>query len=445
MKKSLILANILALFLTSCSSYQVNDRVPAAETSQLTCNELVSNIVTVKKPDAMKARLQSFVKLDLSDEEMSDFFKQFSDKNLSTRDEDMYRSIFLYAKEDADVRRNLFREFFNQQAGSGIDEENKVWSKFIAHKKRVEEKKIKILAKEKTKAGKVAAIEKAKIFEKLYYSCKTQIKGAPSPQVLKQAKHLTFALAAGGLGATTLSYSAVHWEEEKNKKWFNELYFTLGIGVVFSLIGGKLILANPKLSPWTGKMPLAFLNNTISDAGVSGVYAFMFKQDDAELEKKLKALESDPEAQAKIQELIKIAEDNNLFEKNIKLVQDMFRDKKTNKTMKTADFDHQVSIDDIDIEESRELLLQGLAEQEYIEKSGLMKTGYPAVDRFTYHRIYNLLSVPTNIGLTILMQNQMCMSADPKLGFMKAVGLYMGASVLMDALYFKAKKEMINQ
>lgn len=447
MKKPLIIINIVALFLSSCGTIQPypekGEREPATAQS---CQEIAQAIIgSDKKPDAMKTELKAFVKLDLTDEEVSDFFKQFSDKNISSRDEDMYRSIFLYAKEDAVVRRNLFKEFYNQEAGSGVDENNKVWEKFAAHKKKVDEKKTKMLAKEKTDAGKKAALEKSKIFEKLYYSCKTQIKGPPTPQVLKQAKRLTFALAAGGLGATALSYTGVHWEEEKNKKWFNELYFTLGIGAVFTLIGGKLVLANPKLNPWTGKMPLAFLNNALSDAGVSAVYAFIFKQDDTELEKKLKALESDPEAQEKIQELIKIAEDNNLFEKNVKKVQEMFKDKKTNTTMRAADLDHPVTIDDIDFEESRELLLQGLAEQEYIEKSGMMKTGYPAVDRFTYHRIYNLLSVPTNIGMTILMHNQMCMAEDPKSGFMKAVGLYMGASILMDALYFKGRKEVINQ
>lgn len=447
MRKTLIIINVASLILTSCGSLapvqETSERAPAAA---LSCQEIAQAIISNdNKPDAMKTQLKAFVKLDLTDEEMSDFFKQFNDSNLSSRSEDMFRSIFLYAKEDAEIRRTLFKEFYNELSGTGIDKDNKIWNKFISHKKKVDAQREKMLAKEKTNAGKIAAIEKSKIFEKLYYSCKTQIKGTPTPDVLRQAKRLTFALTAGGLGATAMSYTAVHWEEEKNKKWFNELYFTLGLGVFFSIVGGKLILANPKLNPWTGKMPLAFLNNAISDVGVSGIYAFLFKADDSVLEAKLKALENDPDAQAKLKELVRIAEDENLIERNIQKVQSLFIDKKTGKTMESKNFDHEAGVEDIDIEESREILLAGLAEQEYIEKSGLMKTGYPAVDRFSYHRIYNLLSVPTNIGLTILMHNQMCMSENPKTGFMKAVGIYMGASVVMDALYFQGRKEVINQ
>lgn len=83
-----------------------------------------------------------------------------------------------------------------------------------------------------------------------------------------------------------------------------------------------------------------------------------------------------------------IAEENHLFEKHLKNSQDLFKDKRTNKTMNPADFDHEVTMDDIDIEESRELLMDALAEQEYQEKSGMLKTGQPAVDRFIFHRIY---------------------------------------------------------
>ncbi|MBC7713071.1 MAG: hypothetical protein H7177_07015 [Rhizobacter sp.] len=433
MKKSLIVINIVALFLTSCSSFKNTEREPAA--ADLPCQDIVKEFFTDKKTDAMSAELKKYLKMDLTADEANDFFKEFSDADakLTERQVETFRAIFLYGKEDAKVRQELLKEFRSQMNGKGIDDTNKTWEKFATHKKKVDAKKAKMIP------------EKAAIYEKLYYSCKTQIKGKPTDVDLKYAKRLTYALTAGGLGSSIISYNTVHWNEEKNQKYFNELYFTLGIGMVFSFIGGKLVLSNPNLNPWTGKMPMAFLSNAISDAGVSGIYAYMFKTKDTALEKKLKDLESDPEANKKLQELLVIAEENHLFEKHLKNTQDMFKDKKSDRSMKPADFDHVVTMDDIDLDESRELLLSALAEQEYQEKSGVMKTGYPAVDRFTFHRIFNLMSVPSNIGLTILMHNQMCMSEDPKKGFAKAVGIYMGASILMDALYFKSKKEVINQ
>jgi hypothetical protein len=396
---------MLCLLISSCGTFQgAAKRIPAsADTS---CRDLVTPFLKLKSEDLMGMEISSLVKLDLTKEEISDFFKYFSDRNVLARDEDTLRAIFLYAKEDSLVRQTLFKEYNSQLSGSSIDETNKIWEKFIYHKKRVDLKKEKMIQKETASGAKQSAFAKSLIYEKLYYSCKTQIKGTPTSSALKQAKYLTYALSAGGLGATTISYTGVHWEEEKNKKWFNELYFTLGIGLVFTFIGGKLVLANPKLNPWTGKMPLAFLNNALSDIGVSGAYAYFFRTKDSELESKLKELETDPDAQKKLQELLKIAEENHLFEKHLKKSQNLFKDKRTGESMNSKDFNREITIDDVDLEESRELLLAALAEQEYQENSGLLKTGNPAVDRFTYHRIFNLFSVPTNIGLTILMQNQ---------------------------------------
>lgn len=443
MKRSLIIINIVALFLTSCGSIRPQaERIPAAS---FTCQEMIKSFFQEKKSDSVEAELKAFVKIDITDEEVSDFLKEFSDSELSTLDEDMLRAIFLYGKEDAGVRRDLLKEFRHQLSGKDIDENNKTWKKFAAHKAKVDDKKKKMIAKEETAAGKKAATEKAKIFEKLYYRCKTQIQGKPTAHDFKQAKRLTYAIMAGSFGSSLITYSTVHREEEKNQKWFNELFFTLGIDLMFNYIGGRFVLTNPNLNPWTGKMPMAFLSSTLSDVGVSGAYAFFFKPDNSELEKKLKALEKDPKAQKKLQELLKIAEENNLYEKHLKNTQDLFKDKKTGKSMNPADFDHEVTIEDIDIEESRELLLAALAEQEYQENSGMMQMGHPAVDRFTYHRIFSLINVPTTIGMTMLMHNQMCMTEDPKKGFMKAVGLFLGTSMLMDTIYFNTKEELINQ
>lgn len=445
MKRSLIILNIITLFLTSCGSIRPSaERIPAG-VELTTCQEVMKIFFEEKKSDPNAPELKAFLKIDLTDDEVSDFFKEFDDLKISTLDEDTLRAIFLYGKEDANVRVDLLKEFHHQISGNEIDENNKVWEQFAAHKKKVDDKKQKMIAKEETSAGKTAAQEKAKIFEKLYYRCKTQIQGKPTPLVFKQAKHLTYAIMAGSFGSSVVTYSIAHRDEEKNQKWFNELFFTLGIDLMFNYIGGRFILTNPNLNPWKGKMPMAFLSSALSDVGVSGAYALFFKSNSAEIEKKLKTLEKDPKVQEKLQELLKIAEENNLYEKHLKNTQDLFKDKKTGKSMDPADFDHEVTIEDIDIEESRELFLAALAEQEYQENSGMLKTGYPAVDRFTFHRIFGLIYTPTSIGMTMLMHNQMCMTEDPKKGFMKAVGIFLATSMLMDTLYFNGKRELINQ
>lgn len=432
MKKLLVVINLLALFLTSCSTYEIP--VVREPSSGESCQDIMKVFVHQEKnQDAMARELKAYLDMNLSLDEVSDFFKEFSEYNPSEREASTFRAIFSYSNGDETVRKSLLKEYHNELSGSPITPGNKVWEKFSAHRKNVETKTKKMIA-----AGK---IEKAKIYEKLYYSCKSQIKARPTPESMRQAKRLTYALTAGGLGSSVITYSAVNWEQEKDAKWFNELYFTLGISLVFTFLSGKFVLANDKLHPWKGKMPLTFLNGALGDIGVSGVYAYFFNASDAEMEKKLKELEKDPKAQERLQEILKVAEEEGLFEKYAKDSENLFRNKKTGEKVALED----IKIEDIDIEASRELLMESIAEKEYQDKSGVLSTGSVAVDRFTYHRIYNIISVPGNIGLSLVMYNQMCMAADPKKGFIKAVGTYMAGSILLDAIYFKGRRELINQ
>ena len=436
MKKSLIVLNISALFFTSCASVQNDyahiERLPAAT---LSCNEMVKTILKKKKSANDDAQtFKSKVGLDITPGELNSFFKQFSAADLTTENSDTIKSIFLFSRDDSAIKKTLLDEFQAQLKGSAPDETNKTWTNFISHKKKVDLQKKKFAIK-----------EKAEIYEKLYYNCKTQVKSSATPFDTRGAKRLSYALTVGGMGSTIATYSTVHWAEEKNNKWFNELYFSLGMGMVLSFIGSKFVVANPKLNPWTGKMPLAFLYNATTDAAVSGIYGQIFGPSDAELTKKLQDLEADPKAQEKLQELLKIAQEKKLFEKHLKNTQDLFKDKQTNKKMNASDFDHEITFADIDLEESRDLFIAALTEKEYSEKSGIIQTGAKSTDRYTYHRLYNLISTPTNIGISIFMYNQMCMSENPKQGFAKAVGIYMGASILMDSLYFEGRKNLINQ
>jgi hypothetical protein len=432
MRKSLIAINISALLLTSCANFTQDysriERLPAAE--ELSCNEMIKAFFKKKNNSAQDTiTFKSKTGLDIDSNEAAAFFKQFKANDLSDENSSTIKAIYLFSKDNTIVKKNLLDEFELQLKGSAPDETNKTWMQFTSHKKKVDSQKKKFQIK-----------EKADIYEKLYYNCKTQIKSSAGPGDLKQAKRLTYAITTGGFASAIATYSTVHWEEEKNSRWFNELYFTLGVSLVLTYFSSKFLTTNANLNPWTGKLPLTLLTNAFTDVGVSALYASLFGVSDAELTKKLQILEADPKAQEKLQELLKIAQDEHLFEKHLKNTQDMFKDKSPDKKI-----DREITFNDIDLEASRDLFIAALAEKEYQEKSGIINTGGAATDRFTYHRLYNLLSTPTSIGLSIVMYNQMCMSESPKKGFMKAVGTYMAVSVLFDALYFKGRKDLINQ
>ncbi|MBY0416358.1 MAG: hypothetical protein K2Q18_19440, partial [Bdellovibrionales bacterium] len=272
MKSYTCLIIISSLILSSCGSISIiepqNERFPSAlSVNEKNCSELVKAFfVDTKNEFSVDAKFfQKKTSLEVTNEELLELNSLFTPREF-TENADMFRSIFLYSRDDTKTRGSLLNEFKSQINGNAVDEENSSWKKFSHHKNKVDEKKKKI-------AGK----RKEQIYEALYFSCKTQIKGTPTAQDLSRAKRLTYALTAGSLGSSTITYSAVHWEEDKDSKWFNELYFSLGITTVFSFLGGKLVLANPSLNPWTGKMPITFLTNALTDAAVTGVYAALFK------------------------------------------------------------------------------------------------------------------------------------------------------------------------
>lgn len=426
MKNLFILINILSLFLVSCGNLQpVFKREPAAEK---TCALLMKDFISPVEGD--KKVLTDYLKMDLSADEVSDFFKYFSEYNPKERDASTFRAIFYFSNGDTEVRKSLLSEFRKEVAGSDVDPKNEMWKKFAAHREKVEKKTTSMIP------------DKAQAYEKLYYSCKSQVKSKPTPETARMAKRLTYALTAGGLGSSAITYTTVNWDKEKDSKWFNELYFTLGISLVFTYVAGKFVLANDKLHPWKGKMPITFFNSAASDIGVSGVYHYFFNTSDKEFERKLNELKKDPEGQEKLQAILKVAEEEGLFEKYADESAKLFIDKKTGQPVASKE---AIDIEDVDIDSSRELLIDALATKEYEDKAGVINTGSAAVDRFSYHRLYNILSVPSNIGLSLVMYNQMCMSENPKKGFTKAVATYMAGSLVLDAIYFQGRRDLINQ
>jgi hypothetical protein len=438
MNKKLMIINICALLLTSCGS--VTSRVPA-QAEDNTCLGVAHNFLpkdTVSFEDSKKL-LKEKLALDLTDDQIADYFKYFQITDLNEKNADTLRSLFIYTSVDPDLRLNLLHDF--SMINIGKDEKTKNWKQFQHHKAKVDAKKVKMIAK-----GGDDVFGKSELYEKLYYSCKTQVKAAPTAADYKQAKRLTYALAVGALGSNIVTYTYVHRDEEKNSKWYSELGFSLAITAGLSFTSGKFILANPNMTPWSVKMPMAYVTNMVTDAAITGgVYGSLFKAKNSDLEEKVNDLLSKPEKRAEVEELVKIANEKDLFEKYSKESAALLIDKKTNKPVNVKDFDREITIDDIDLDQSREIFMEALADKMYQENAGPLSTGSAAGDRYSYHRLYNLFSAPANIALSIMMYNQLCMTTNPNAGFLRAVGIYLGGSIIMDATYFETKKDLINQ
>lgn len=431
-------------------------RVPAVESSGKECLKLVSMAVRTENAstsvlerslDEFYSQFELKTGLKLNFEQKLDFENIFKEENFDIYDFNTLKSIMLYSGNDHAIRMRLlnsFKDSILSKYGETIADNE--WETFKRHQQRVESRVKSIL--EKKAEGKFNPKRSAEIFEKLYYQCKTQIKTniGNESTVQAQAKKLTFALTAGAVFATVGSYSLANWKYEKDEKWFKELAFSTAITTVFTYLGGKHVLANDKLNNWTQKAPLNFLFKALGDVGISAVYGMFFNLSEEEANKKIEAIKSDPQAIEKMNELLEIAKNEGIYEKHAKAVERLFINKKTGKAFSEKSFPQDITIDDVDLEASREFLMESIATKEYLDNKGMLSTGSVETDRFAYHRIGDFLFVPSSIALSLLMKNQICMlSEHPKKAFAIAVLTYTIANIALDYVYFLGKKQLINQ
>lgn len=464
MKRTLIFTYIFILLLnTSCSflpEKKMNGELRTPAEAGLSCKEMATQIINnkIKLKESsfnreeyvnIRAALEKKLMMTLSLEEVDDYLKVYKNENIDFDNDDSFlRAIFMYSMNNKLQRLELLKNYRAQGLESQFSptlEIKKDWEKLQHHHEKVSMKTKEIIKKESKKTNLENAIFKARSFENLYYSCKMTMKTKPTMFEKEQAKKLTYAITAGGLASTVGVYSAVNWDKEKDSKWFNELYFSSLLAVFSNYLAGRLVLTNSNLNPWKGKMPLSFLNNMGGDIGVASAYGYLFQAKDEDLERKVKDIESHPQFKNKMSELIQYAQQEKIIDKYLEQSHKLFYDKRTNSVLSPEEFIARGNFDEIDIESSRDLLMEVLGEQLYLEESGKIKTGSRGLDRFVFNRVFDVVNAPATIATTIVMYNQICMTTNPKVGFMKAFTTFLASSIILDTIYYKGKKEAINQ
>ena len=437
---------IMTLLFTACSTPEQIERIPASPMqSSQSCQEIVTSFLSPARFNA-----ESFAKklqLEATTDQLSNFFYSFREIDLNKLDDDqirIMRAIYMFSQDDKPLRDELVSEFVKVIKGEKADSKNKNWDRFLAHKKKLDKYREKKMATAKTLEQKAILEKQTLLYEKLYMSCKSHVQKKPTAADLRLAKNLTWALTAGSLTSTAATYAYIHKEEEKDSKWMKGLYFELALTGIFTYVGGTFVTSNPRLNPWTVRAPLTYFNAAVADLGPSGAYSFFFNDTDVEMQKKFETMKNDIQFQTEVAELLHYAQEHNLFEKHLAATEKLFKQKPHSK-MTLEEIKNSFDINNVDLEESRELLFEAMAEKEYSEKAGPLKTGYEGLDRYTFHRLWTLGSVPYNIGFALLMHNQMCMTPNPKAGFAKAVGTYFAGQLLLDTIYYKSREELINQ
>ncbi len=441
--KTLPILLIFTLLFTACSSPVHQNRGPAAKPES--CKEIITSFLapSLFNGEAFAKKLQ----LEATTDQLADLFYAFRGIDLNTlKDEEIrsVRAIYLFSQDDKPLRDELIVEFIKTVKGEPVDLKNKNWQRFLSHKKKIDKYRAKQITASKSAAQKMNLEKKIALYEKLYMSCKSHVQKKPTPADLRLAKKLTWALTAGSMTSTAATYAYTHKDEEKDSKWMKGMYFELALSGIFTYVGGTFVTSNPRLNPWTVRAPLTYFNAAVADLGPSGAYSYFFNDDNAEMQKKFEKMKNDPKLEEEIAELLHFAQENGLFKKHLEATEKLFKQKPHSK-MSMEDIKASFDIDQIDLEESRELLFEAMAEKEYQENSGTLQTGDSGLDRYTFHRLWTLGSVPYNIGFALLMHNQMCMTPNPKLGFAKAVGTYFAGQLLSDVIYYETRQKTINQ
>ncbi len=294
-----------------------------------------------------------------------------------------------------------------------------------------------------------AAYEEGKIYRSLSLKCSNKSISTTTPE---QAKLLTRAFTMGSVGSAVATYSFINWDREKDGRWYGELGWTLFWASLFGHINGKYIFSNPNLKPWLHRLPLTFAVAASEDALISAAYGpvfnTLFGEKSEEKLKEIEAMKDDPGAAKILSELYQIMDKEGLFEKYEKEMLALFskKDEQGNTVAMTLEEIQNIDPAELDIEAGQEMFLEAMAQQEYQQSMGPLSLGYSsATDRYTFHRMLDVLYVPINIQLGLVMNHQICMSADPKVGMLKAVSTFMAGKMMMDAFYFWSRRQAIGQ
>lgn len=294
-----------------------------------------------------------------------------------------------------------------------------------------------------------AAYEEGKIYRSLSLKCSNKSISTTTPE---QAKLLTRAFTLGSIGSAVATYSFINWDKEKDGRWYGELGWTLFWASVFGFINGKYVFSNPNLKPWLHRLPLTFAVAAGEDALISAAYApvfsALFGENSEEKLKELEELQNDPKAKKIMGELVEIMIEKKLFDKYEKEMLALFSktDSAGNKIPMTTEEIRDLDPSTLDIEAGQDMFLEAISQQEYEQGMGPLSLGYSSsTDRYAFHRMLDVAYVPINIQLGLIMNYQICMSADPKIGMLKAVSTFMAGKMMMDTFYFWSRRQAIGQ
>ncbi|GAB4408641.1 MAG: hypothetical protein OHK0056_09900 [Bacteriovoracaceae bacterium] len=318
-------------------------------------------------------------------------------------------------------------EFFNPQTEfKQAQIFQKQLNKFSEHK-MVLERKFKNLPT----AQRTFEVEKAlKTYEKLSLSCRSRGSTMEKQFAAKQGTKFFLGL---GLASTTGSYFYNNWDKDHDMKWFGNLGFDITTSFIFTFAYTKILGSNQ--SGFIGTSLKAYATFAGLDYLSAEAYSQIFGVSQAEAEERLQTMLKNPKAReelARLKDMLESEKFDEKLSKNIeKIVQNM---------------DAQNLDEIINDESNRERILEAISFDMYAQEAGeMIRTGDKGLDRYLFHRGYDVIGTPKGIAIGYLIFSTLCRnSANPKVALAKALFIYLADRVTFDYIYYNLRRQAIN-
>ncbi len=466
MTKTLSLVLILNFLLMSCSNlglapdHSRHSRVPLSATD-LSCHEIADVMLSrdaqiwslfFRNFDDIKDFSNHFSGIRISEEEVSTLIKYIPDFPKDDEGIELLRRATLYSRILKDEKKHS--EFWSALAHYREDPTKtpKELKEFLREDKYLTryEKKLNSQYKNKPLAKKEDVIKrKIKIYERNYYQC---LKGATDPslltkRVMQQSNRVAIAVTIGGMGSALVTYAATNYDLPKDKKWWFEIFFVIVTSMAMSYVNAKFILANPKLKPWSQRLPLVLGASAVEDIGVTALYKYLVGEPDEDIKHKLATLENDPEFKATLAKALEYIERDSLYQKYEERAKKFISQVSPEGDLKKMSEVELASVnwDQVDPDLTQELFLEALTDYEYSEAKGPLSLGEESYDRYAFHRLIDLIYQPSFLVAAMIMHKQLCRATNPKMGMVTAITTFMAINMATDALYFFSRRSLINQ
>jgi len=293
------------------------------------------------------------------------------------------------------------------------------------------------------------------IFKKLKNGCRSG-DGKRMASAAKKFKRFKFALAL--VGTPTFYYMKNKDKLGKDNEWFEKLGYEMGIGLVFTFVGNK-IMTNTSTGFW-GKYVQGYTRFGALDSVTAFGYDSLFGKNSyiryiqqiysgkdlapSEVEEQFEKLKKSPTFDQDVKKLFAYLEEQSK-KNNTK----NFLNKYINLHEYSSGMDDKITQEDLETEEGREMMMELLSERMYLSSMGnwpIFQTGNRGADRFAFYRARNLVWDMKGIALNLAIFQIMCREPLGKVGSWGLIlGMVLGEQYLSGDLTYGARRDAINQ